>query len=277
MAKKPPEGLAAFIDIETTGLRAGVDEIIQLSVALFRFKRDTGEILEIVDSYTGFQEPSGDIPREATRIHGITNEDVAGQRFDHARIHSIIEPAEFLVAHNATFDRGFLIYDFPWASEKKWKCSMRHVNWAAKGFKTKALQKLLEAHGIKVDKAHRADSDVKYAIELLNQDAGDGTRYFLEIVNHRALPRPREQEVLFIGSKRASAEPAASLEPLEQPSADRPPDTNPLYQPRRKWLPYAIFGVLAAALIACLVSFPYTTVLLIVFVILIARKASKKR
>jgi DNA polymerase-3 subunit epsilon len=213
--KLPPEGLAAFIDIETTGLRAGEHEIIQLSVALFRFKRDTGEILEVVDTYTGFQEPINDIPVAATRVNGITYEDVAGQALDRARIEAIVDPAEFLVAHNATFDREFLMYEFAWAYEKPWKCSMRHIDWAAKGFTSRKLQTLLKAHGIKVDKAHRADADVKYALQLLNYDTGNGTRYFLEIIKHRALPRPRVENLELALPKYRLVEPAASKSTVE--------------------------------------------------------------
>jgi DNA polymerase-3 subunit epsilon len=222
----PAEGLAAFVDIETTGLSADHDEIIQLSIARFRFNRGTGEILEIEDSYTGFNEPSsGRISASATRVNGIRFDDVEGHTLNDVRINGIVEPVEFIVAHNASFDRSFLINEYGWANEKRWKCSMRHVDWTSKGYTSRALQKLLSSHGIKVDSAHRADADVKYALELLNIDAGVGTRYFLEIIKHRAMAGQKQMPKL---------EPAATISsatPLE--SSTRPIATWPQKEKKR--------------------------------------------
>ncbi|QSO52363.1 hypothetical protein JZ785_27200 [Alicyclobacillus curvatus] len=186
-----PTGQAAFIDIETTGLSPRDDEIVQLSVVRFCFCRETGEILEIEANYTGFNEPTRSIPAGATQVHGISDRDVKGHRLDASLIESVVEPAEFMIAHNAPFDRGFLISQFTWATEKPWKCSMRHVDWQARGHPSRALQRLLFAHGITVERAHRADSDVDAALQLLNCDSGSGLRYFHEIIVHRPLPRPK--------------------------------------------------------------------------------------
>ncbi|QSO46344.1 exonuclease domain-containing protein [Alicyclobacillus mengziensis] len=186
-----PTGQAAFIDVETTGLSPYNDEIVQLSVVRFRFCRETGEILETEANYTGFNEPTRGIPAGATQVHGISDKDVLGHRLDTVLIESVVQPAEFMIAHNAPFDRAFLISQFAWALEKPWKCSMRHVDWQARGHRSRSLQKLLLAHGITVARAHRADSDVDAALQLLNCDAGNGLRYFYEVMLHRPLVRPK--------------------------------------------------------------------------------------
>ena len=188
--KTSPEGLAAYVDVETTGLSPRHDEIIQLSIAIFRFDREASEILAIEDSYTGFQEPEcGYVPLSATRINGIQFEDVLGHSLDDKRVSSLANAAEFIVAHNAQFDRSFIQLRYDWALRQPWKCSMRHVDWISKGFYSRKLQALLAVHRITVDTAHRADADVNYAIQLLNCESRDGTRYFREIIQHRPLRR----------------------------------------------------------------------------------------
>ncbi len=175
-------GLAGFIDVETTGLSPVQHEIIEFAICLFRFERSTGEIVGIVDEYVGLREPDRPIPWQASRIHGLYDRDVQGQRLDEARIMGILNQAEFLVAHNASFDRGFVERLFCHCQGKPWLCSMRGINWKQKGFASKALQNLLAAHRINVARAHRAQDDVKAAITLLSQRTEDGYTYFYELI-----------------------------------------------------------------------------------------------
>ncbi len=94
-------GIAGFLDVETTGLSPYDHEVIEFALALFKYDRVSGEIMEIVDQYVGLREPDRNIPSGATRIHGLTFEDVCGKRLDDARIEQMFEQAEFLIAHNA--------------------------------------------------------------------------------------------------------------------------------------------------------------------------------
>lgn len=61
-----------FFDLETTGLRIGVDRIVEL--ALIRVSPQ-GDVLERVRRFN----PEMPIPPEATAVHGITDEDVADE------------------------------------------------------------------------------------------------------------------------------------------------------------------------------------------------------
>jgi len=115
-----------FLDTETTGLGASA-EIIDLAVVDLR-----GEVL--IDTLIA---PSGPIPPETTRVHGIVDADVAG-----APTWAAVYPAlaELLarrpvVVYNAAFDRRMIAnccvatgFDQP-AGE--WHCAMQHYAiWA---------------------------------------------------------------------------------------------------------------------------------------------------
>ena len=105
-------GVAAFVDCETTGL-AQHDELIELAVILFCFDRTNAAICGIVDSYSGLREPMVEINPFAARTHHITPDTLAGKTLDGERVESILERAEFFIAHNAAFDRRFVVKLFP--------------------------------------------------------------------------------------------------------------------------------------------------------------------
>ena len=159
-------GLAAFLDTETTGLTAD-DEVIELSIALFEFDRNTGKLVRSLASYTGLREPSRPIDPGAQAVHGIDLRTLRGKRLDEERVTGIIGRAEFLIAHNAAFDRRYVERLFPEANSKPWKCSMRDIDWRGKGFGGRGLQDLLQAHGLGSGIAHRAEADVQGALKLL--------------------------------------------------------------------------------------------------------------
>lgn len=91
------------LDVETTGLVAGVDEIIE--VAAVRFRGD-----EVLETYSQFVRPRQSLPLKITRLTGITAEHlVRAPRFnaigaDLARFIGI-HP---IVGHSVNFDLGML-------------------------------------------------------------------------------------------------------------------------------------------------------------------------
>ncbi len=174
---------AAFIDVETTGLNPAHEEIIELAITLFAFDGESGKILGIIDQYIGLREPSCSISRGAYMVHRISNQAVQGRILDRVKIESLISQADFLIAHNAGFDKGFVGKMFPVALSKPWYCSMNGIKWYQKGFPSKALQKLLTAHQIRVDQAHRAGADVRACLMLLSLMNQNGTTYLQEMLN----------------------------------------------------------------------------------------------
>ena len=183
MSNIPSYGYAAMIDVETTGLNPCRDEIIEFASVLFRFERETFEIIDIADSYVGLREPSIAIPYQATRIHGLCYSDVQGESLDTIHIQDILEKADFFLAHNAPFDKGFVTRLLPYTSKKTWICTMNGINWKGKGCSSKGLQNLVHYYNIQSDHSHRALADVNACIELLKQRNHDGRGFLAELLS----------------------------------------------------------------------------------------------
>ncbi len=106
LADRPLSSLTFVVfDTETTGLDPRTDEIVQIgAVRAVNGRTVTGETL---DSYV---DPGRPIPPASSRVHGVTDELVAGApRIGEAarRFHDFARDA-VLVAHNAPFDIAFL-------------------------------------------------------------------------------------------------------------------------------------------------------------------------
>lgn len=176
--------LGGVVDVETTGLSPVQDEIIELCIILFSLDLGTGQ-LGIEEEYVGLREPACGIRPAAARINGITRADVYGKDLDYTRVTDIIHRADFLIAHNASFDRNFVTRLFPLAQTKTWYCSMAGIDWRGKGYPNRRLQDLLMLHGIFPGRAHRASDDVKATLELLSYRQSCGTTYLAELLQGR--------------------------------------------------------------------------------------------
>jgi len=177
---------AAFIDVETTGF-ARTDEIIEMAVVLFCYDSQTGEITACIDEYVGLREPTVAINPAAAAVNNLSIEQLRGQRLNELRIETMLARAEFIVAHNAPFDQRFVAPLFYGARNRPWLCSMSSVDWLGHGMPSRALQTLLEAHGITPQQAHRAAADVHATIDLLAARSPEGKPYFAEVLSKARL------------------------------------------------------------------------------------------
>jgi DNA polymerase III subunit epsilon len=99
-------------DVETTGLDAEKNRIIELAGVKFTFEDNAGKlVVKVLDRFESLVKPDMRIPEDATRINHITNEmvedappaiDVLQQFIRFCGLSTI------LVAHNAEFDCRFL-------------------------------------------------------------------------------------------------------------------------------------------------------------------------
>ncbi|MEG2497720.1 3'-5' exonuclease [Brevundimonas sp.] len=158
--------IGLFVDVETTGLNARDDEIIELAMTRFYYSPD-GRIHGVGESFHGFRQPSRPIPPEITAITGITDAMVAGCHIDPAAVASFAATSAFVAAHNASFDRRFLERYSEVFKTKPWACSMSQVDWAGEGYEGVKLAYLASGAGFFYDK-HRAVNDCAAAIELLS-------------------------------------------------------------------------------------------------------------
>jgi len=163
--------LAILVDTETTGLYHARDEIIEIGAVAFTYD-DGGNIGDVVGVYNALRQPSLPIPPEITRLTGITDEMVAGQKIDMAALDTLIEPADLVIAHNAGFDRPFCEKLSLAFVPKAWACSVTEVRWADLGFEGNKLGYLVGQSGL-FHEGHRAIDDCHALLEVLARPAGE--------------------------------------------------------------------------------------------------------
>jgi DNA polymerase-3 subunit epsilon len=94
---------------------------------------------------------------------------VLGKTLDYTKMESIFGRAEFVVAHNASFDRSFLEHLVPMSIDRPWKCSCFGISWKKHGLENRRLGTIRDFFGIAHDEAHRALADCEVVLEALKR------------------------------------------------------------------------------------------------------------
>lgn len=112
---------AVVLDLETTGFAPERDRVVSIAMIRSRFadlKRNPGRVeAETMDTVV---HPQRRIPPEASRVNGITDEDVVGKP-SFAEIAPLLRDfigERPIIAHNVSFDRKFLNAEFKRAGVK---------------------------------------------------------------------------------------------------------------------------------------------------------------
>ncbi len=146
------------LDTETTGLEHAKDRIMELALLRVDIDLATGLPVGVVQVYDGLEDPGLPIPREVQEITGITPAMVQGQQLDEARIASLLDGVDLVIAHNAGFDRPFCEDRLPQFKHLAWACSFADIPWKAQGRGSSKLESLALEMGLFYD-AHRAEMD----------------------------------------------------------------------------------------------------------------------
>lgn len=162
-----PTRRGIFLDVETTGLDPGADEIVELAMVPFDYGND-GRIFAVHETFSQFRDPGRPIPAAVTALTGITDAMVAGASIDATEIEELLGPVALVIAHNAGFDRRFSERLCGAFATLAWACSWAEVPWADEGFDSAKLGHLAAAQGFFYD-GHRAVNDCYAGIEILSR------------------------------------------------------------------------------------------------------------
>lgn len=162
-----------FLDVETTGVDPERDEVIELAMVPFEYS-DDGRIFQVLDAFTGLQDPGKPLTPFVTQLTGLTDSDLQGQRIETDEVRSVLQGTSLIIAHNAQFDRPFFEKTFPELEAMPWACSVKDVPWAELGVEGKKLEYIAYRCGVYFD-GHRAEIDCQVGIHVLAKDwLGDG-------------------------------------------------------------------------------------------------------
>lgn len=161
-----PVAHVVILDTETTGLDASRDQIMELALLRIQVDTATGLATGPVQVYDGLRDPGMPVPKIAREITGITDEMLAGQQLDMARVEQLLDGVDLVIAHNAGFDRPFVEGLIPQAQGLNWACSFADIDWTAAGRGSAKLSTLASELGWFYD-AHRAEMDCHALLTVL--------------------------------------------------------------------------------------------------------------
>jgi len=204
----PPTYVA--LDLETTGLDADRDAIIEIGAVKFRAD-------EILDTFSTLVNPGRPIPRQITELTGIRDDDVAGA----PSLHDVLPRlARFagqwpIVGHSVEFDLSFLRRHSS-LIENKGLDTFELAGILVPRAERYSLAALAQLLGIELEQAHRALDDAQATHRL-----------FRAMLQRAARLSPRVLKEI-IGHGERTGWPAAEFfrDALEE-AARRPPDQRP--------------------------------------------------
>jgi len=175
----------AIIDVETTGLRAASEKIIDIAVIIH-----DGE--KIVDEFQSLVNPERTIPSNITRLTGISNEMVqdAPKFWEIAREIVMLTRNKTFVAHNVNFDYSFVRNEFAelgYTFKRPKQCTVRLSRKLLPRRSSYSLGNICHELGFENESRHRAYGDAKatallfgHLMQLEKQSTGKKTARGLE-------------------------------------------------------------------------------------------------
>jgi len=157
----------ALVDVETTGKDASVDRVVEVGIVLSRGG-------EIVERRNWLVNPGRPIPKEASDVHKITDDDVKdAPAFAEvaAEVAAMLEGC-LPAAYNAAFDKAFLTNELARAGltvrrDVEWVDPLVWARELQQGEKSRALGEVAARLGIALENAHRAIDDAEAALKVL--------------------------------------------------------------------------------------------------------------
>lgn len=156
-----------FFDLETTGLDDIQDEIVEIGAQKYIGGK-------LVDEWSSLVCPKQQISPQATKISGITQEMLDGQPAIESVLPHFLQWMQggILVAHNATFDIGFVreaALRMGIGIEWPVLCTLKMARSLLPSLERKNLDTLAQYYGVQFEARHRSIGDVKVTAEVFHR------------------------------------------------------------------------------------------------------------
>ncbi len=176
------------LDFEATGKEAAKDLPIEIGFVRIEYDPATGTMGRVLERYSGLEDPGFELNPEVEKITGLKREMLIGHRFDDDHINQAIIASDFLIAHNAAYDRTLGERRFPALIDKPWGCSMAEGPWEAMNVGSKGQEFLaFKVAGIHYG-AHRAQADCEALVQILATPAHDGRQCLAHVLENARKP-----------------------------------------------------------------------------------------
>lgn len=161
----PPSRLL-IVDTETTGLDAECDQCLELGAILFSIphRQVLAQMSCLLPVDRNPAESINRIPAEVSRVDQPWGEGLVW-------FEKMMDHADYLVAHNAAFDRQWFGRGALPKATRPWLCTLDDVRWPeARNLRARpSVIDLALAYGIPVWSAHRALTDCTYLAEVFQR------------------------------------------------------------------------------------------------------------
>jgi DNA polymerase-3 subunit epsilon len=156
----------SVIDVETTGLSARYNNIIEIGIV--KVSR-----LKITDSYHSMINPGKPIPYYISQFTGITDEDVYDAPFFEDAADDILKfiSDDIIGGHNFSFDKSFLKREFLYAGkgllENRDICTLKLARKMYPNLRSRSLSNMCRHFKLHNENSHRALQDAKVTAQIL--------------------------------------------------------------------------------------------------------------
>ena len=156
----------AIIDTETSGLDPSKDVCVEVAVILYDIEHAAP-----IESFASLIRAKGNATEAVNRIPVPLLERAPADQAVWSVVRAMIERADVIVAHRASFDRAFLPAEL--RELRPFACSKFDIEWPH-GKLGDHLVHLALAHGVGVMDAHRALTDCETLVRIFQRVAEQG-------------------------------------------------------------------------------------------------------
>jgi len=184
----PEDGrVIAIVDCEATSLNPATANIIELAVMGVIVNAE-GRVVGNTPVSSWLEDPGEALGEEVKLVTRLDDAMLAGQSIDERAALGILNRAEMVIAHNASYDAPIMERRLPALTGKAWACSVRELDWLRLGYDGAKLGHLVMQAGWYCE-GHRAAVDVAALFNLLQLSGsigGDMPRTHLQRLLERA-------------------------------------------------------------------------------------------